>query len=250
MKLTVIGCAGSFPNAESPASCYLVEHEGSRILLDLGNGAFGALQQHVDLVWPGALDAVVLSHCHLDHCADLGSLYVQRHYSANPAPDQLLVLGPSNTRARAVGIYGKEDESGLDHEFSFLTFTREPMAVGPFTIEVARAAHPVEAYSVRVSAGGRSLTYSGDTAATPQLVELARGTDIALFEASFVGTDYPGGVHMSGADAGRVARAADAGMLLLTHHVSWNDPAVVLAEAAAEFAGPIEQAHSGMSVSI
>ena len=85
MQLTVVGCAGSFPSAQSPASCYLLEHDGNRVLLDLGNGSLGALQQHVDLVWPGALDAVLLSHCHIDHCADLGSLYVQRHYGPAPA---------------------------------------------------------------------------------------------------------------------------------------------------------------------
>ena len=187
MRLTVVGCAGSFPNAASPASCYLVEHDGHRIVLDLGNGSLGALQQHVDLVWPGALDAVVLSHCHIDHCADLGSLYVQRHYSPAPAAEPLLVLGPTEARARAVAMYGKADEAGLDHQFDFVTFPREAMTVGPFTIETARAAHPVEAYSIRVSAGGRSLTYSGDTGPTPRLTELARGTDIAVFEASFVG---------------------------------------------------------------
>ena len=44
MKLTVVGCAGSFPSASSTGSCYLVEHDGHRIVLDLGNGALGALQ--------------------------------------------------------------------------------------------------------------------------------------------------------------------------------------------------------------
>ena len=249
MKLTIVGCAGSYPTADSPASCYLVEHEGSRILLDMGNGSFGALQQYVDIVWPGALDAVVLSHCHLDHCADLGSLYVQKHYYSPPS-ERLTVVGPSNARSRAVGIYGKEDEAGLDHEFAFATFTREPIEIGPFTIEAVRAVHPVEAYSVRVSAGGRSITYSGDTAINDRLIALAGETDIALFEASFVGTDFPPNVHMSAREAGRAAREAGASMLVVTHHVVMNDPAVVLAEATAEFGGPIEQAYPGMTVSI
>jgi len=113
-----------------------------------------------------------------------------------------------------------------------------------------RAAHPVEAYSIRVTAGDRSITYSGDTAATDRLVELSRGTDIALFEASFVGTDHADGVHMSGADAGRVAREAGAGTLVLTHHVVWNDSSTVLAEAAAEYGGAIERAHPGLVVSV
>ena len=247
MKLTVVGCAGSFPSPDSPGSSYLVEHEGSRIVLDMGNGSFGALQRYVDMTWPDALAAVVLSHCHLDHCADLGSLYVQKHYYSPPS-DRVTVIGPGNARARAVGIYGKEDEAGLDHEFAFVSFAREPMTVGPFTIEAARAVHPVEAYSVRVSAGGRSITYSGDTAINDRLIALARGTDIALFEASFVGSEFPPAVHMSAEEAGRAAREASASMLVLTHHVSVNDPAVVLAEASSQFSGPIEQAYPGMTI--
>jgi ribonuclease BN (tRNA processing enzyme) len=250
MRLTVVGCAGSYPSAASPASCYLIEHDGHRILLDLGNGSLGALQQHIDLTWPGALDAVVLSHCHLDHCADLGSLYVQRHYAPAPALDRLPVLGPSDARSRAIAIYGKADDNGLDEQFDFVTFPREALTIGPFTVTAARAAHPVEAYSVRVTAGGRSLTYSGDTGPNDRLVDLAEGSDLALFEASFVGTSNPPDLHMSGADAARMARASGVGRLVLTHHAAWNDPAVVLAEAVAEWDGPIEQAAPGMTLDV
>lgn len=249
MRLTILGCSGSYPSADSPASSYLIEHDGHRIVLDLGNGSFGALQRHVAMDWPGALDAVVLSHCHLDHCADLGSLYVQRHYYS-ATTGRLPVLGPSDARARAVGIYGKSDEAGLDEEFDFTTFAREAMVVGPFTIDVARAVHPVEAYSIRVSADGRSITYSGDTAINDRLVDLAHDTDVALFEASFVGTEFPTGVHMSAGEAGRAAREAGAGRLVLTHHVVMNDPAVVIAEASAEFDGPVTLASSGLAIDV
>lgn len=250
MKLSIVGCAGSYPSAASPASSYLVEHEGSRILLDMGNGSLGALQEHIDLDWPGALDAVVLSHCHVDHCVDLASLFVQRHYAPTPSGDRLLVLGPTDTRERLLGIYGMKDPAPLDAEFDIQPFSSSAVEVGPFTIETVRAAHPVEAYCVRVNAGGASVTYSGDTGPTPALAELARGTDIALFEASFVGAQNPVDLHLSGADAGRLAREADAGLLVLTHHVAWNDPAVVLAEAATEFDGPIEMAHAGMTITL
>ena len=86
MRLTVIGCAGSYPGPDSPASCYLVEAEGPdatgqvrtwRILLDLGNGALGMLQRYAD---PLAVDAVLLSHLHADHCLDLCGFYVLRKY--------------------------------------------------------------------------------------------------------------------------------------------------------------------------
>src|SRR2546425_798448 len=78
MRLTVIGCAGSFPGPDSPASCYLLEAEGFRLLLDLGNGALGVLQRFAGLF---SIDAICLSHLHADHCVDLGSYWVARQYT-------------------------------------------------------------------------------------------------------------------------------------------------------------------------
>jgi ribonuclease BN (tRNA processing enzyme) len=72
MRLTIVGCSGSFPGPDSPASCYLVEaeHDGAtfRLVLDLGSGALGHLQRYTDLE---SVDAVVLSHLHADHCLDI-----------------------------------------------------------------------------------------------------------------------------------------------------------------------------------
>lgn len=250
MRLTVVGCAGSYPNPSSPASCYLIEHDGARVVLDLGNGSLGDLQQYLDPLDESALAAVVLSHCHVDHCADVASLYVMRHYGPTPATGPLPLLGPSDTRERIAAIYGMADPAQLDQQFDVRALGATPLSVGPFLIDAVPAAHPVEAYSIRVTADGMSITYSGDTAPTTQLVELARGSDIALFEASFVGTANPPNLHLTGAEAGRIASEADVGLLVLTHHVAWNDDAEVLAEAQAEFDGPIEQARPGMTIDL
>jgi ribonuclease BN (tRNA processing enzyme) len=250
VKLTVVGCAGSYPSAASPASCYLVEHDGVRVLLDLGNGALGALQQHVDLIWPDALAAVVLSHCHVDHCVDLASLYVQRHYSPSPPVDRLRVVGPSDARARIASVYGVNDPRTLDTQFAFEVLSPDPVTVGPFTITSVRAAHPVESYSLRIEAGGVSITYSGDTGPSEGLVELAQGTDVALFEASFVGDGNPRDLHLSGADAAAMAARAGAGLLVLTHLVAWNDERRVLDEASPLFPGPVEIARAGMTITV
>ena len=81
MDVTIVGCSGSFAGPRSPASSYLVqaEHEGRTwsIVLDLGNGALGALQNHIQ---PYAVDAVLLSHLHVDHCIDMCGLYVMMKY--------------------------------------------------------------------------------------------------------------------------------------------------------------------------
>ena len=247
MKLTVIGCAGSYPTAQSPSSCYLLEHDGHRIVLDMGSGALGALQGYLD---PGDLSAVVLSHCHVDHCVDVASLFVLRHYAPVPPVSPLPLLGPSDTRERMAAIYGMADPGDLSVEFDIRLLGPDPAVIGPVTISTVRSAHPVEAYCVRVDAGGRSVTYSGDTGPAADLAQLARGTDVALFEASFVGDAGPPDLHLTATEAGRIAQEAGAGKLLLTHHVAWNDEAVVLAEAAAAFAGPIEQARPGLTVSL
>jgi ribonuclease BN (tRNA processing enzyme) len=250
MRLTVVGCAGSYPNAESPASCYLIEHDGSRLVLDLGNGSLGALQKYIDVTDETALDAVVLSHCHVDHCADVAPLYVLRRYAPSPAVGRLPLIGPVSMPERIAQIYGMDDTTELLQAFEPRALGGGVLQVGPFTIESVAAAHPVEAYSVRVTAGGRSITYSGDTGPNPSLVALAQDTDVALFEASFVGTGNPVDLHMTGAEAARAAREADAGILLLTHHAAWNDERDVLAEAVAEFSGPIEQARAGMTIDL
>lgn len=251
MKLTVVGCAGSFPHADSPASCYLLEHDGARIVLDLGNGSLGALQQYVDLDDPDALQGVVLSHCHIDHMADLASLYVVRNYHPSVRFAPLPVVGPAETRERLVGIYGTADPSALDAVLTFGSLDQSPVDLGPFRVEAVRAAHPVEAYCVRVtSTDGVSVTYSGDTGPTARLDALASGTDVALFESSYHDDDHPPDLHMSGAEAGRAAASADAGLLVLTHLSAWTDPVRALAGATAAFDGPIELARPGLTVTI
>ena len=97
MRLTVVGCSGSFPGPDSAASCYLLEAEGFRLVVEFGNGALGPLQKHIGLF---DADAVCLSHLHADHCVDLYSYSIARMYSpAGPQPP-IPVYGPARTRER------------------------------------------------------------------------------------------------------------------------------------------------------
>src|ERR671917_73054 len=103
MLLTVLGCSGSVPGPESPASGYLVRAGDITVVLDLGNGAFGALQRYLD---PFDLDALILSHLHPDHCADISALTVYRRYHPHPPSGGPLPLyGPSEVAQRLVAAY-------------------------------------------------------------------------------------------------------------------------------------------------
>jgi len=233
MRLTVIGCSGSFPGPDSPASCYLVEapYDGGtyRLVLDLGNGAFGYLQRYVD---PLRIDAVALSHLHADHCLDLASMYVQRLYHPDAPHPRVPVYGPSGTADRMARAYNAGDRSGMDDVFDFREWGDGPVRIGPFEVAVARVAHPVESYAIRVDCQGRALVYSGDTGPCDSLVRLARGADVLLAEASFVESRAnPPDLHMTGRQAAEHAVRAGVARLLLTHVPPWTDPQVVLCDA-------------------
>jgi ribonuclease BN (tRNA processing enzyme) len=247
VRLTIVGCSGSYPGPDSPASCYLLEeeHEGRiwRILLDMGNGSLGALHRYVD---PMVIDAVFVSHLHVDHCIDLCSFYVLRKYHpSGPAP-QIPVWGPTGTAARMARAYDLAPLPGMTEEFKFVEYAGAPIAVGPFTIEAVAVEHPVEAYSMRVEAGGSVLVYSGDTGPCDAFDEVAQGADLLLAEASFLhGKENPPQLHMTGRDCGLAATKAGVGRLVLTHIPPWYDRAVALEEARETYDGPIELAGSG-----
>lgn len=247
MLLTVLGCSGSVPAPESPASGYLVRAEGASVVLDLGNGAFGALQRYID---PFTLDGLLFSHLHPDHCADVSALTVYRRYHPNPPPcDVVPLYGPRDAAERLVAAYAPNaDErktTDLSDLYSFRSYG-EAVVIGPFEVRAVPVEHPCEAYALRIGHAGRILVFSGDTGPCRQLVELATGADVLLAEASW--PDRPGnppGIHLSGRDAGEAAAAAGVGRLLITHVPPWTDPDRVLTEAKAAFEGPIELVRQG-----
>lgn len=254
MELTIIGCTGSFPGPNSPASCYLltqVDERGRtwRILLDLGSGALGTLQNHIELQ---QIDAVLITHLHADHCLDLCGLHVAVKWHPDGWQlDRVPVWCPEATNDRMAQAYGLDPEPGMKDEFCFTSWQlEEPVNIGPFTVTPYAANHPVgEAYALRIEAvetaddGGRRtsvLTYSGDTDLCPGLIEAARGADVFLCEAAFhEGRDDIRDVHLTGRRAGQAATEAGARRLLLTHLPIWNDPQRSLAEAESVYAGEL-----------
>ncbi|MGO4258463.1 MBL fold metallo-hydrolase [Marmoricola sp. RAF53] len=247
MRLTVIGASGSYPGPDSPASCYLLEseHEGRlwRVLVDMGSGALGVLHRYID---PASVDAVLLSHLHADHCLDLCGFYVLRRYHPTGAQPKIPVWGPVDTARRMAKAYDLDEDPGMNEEFDFLLYPEETFTVGPFTVTAREVAHPVTAYGLRIEADGRALAYSGDTGTCDALVETARDADLFLCEASFIeGSDNPPDLHLTGAEAGRMASAAAARRLVLTHVPPWYDPQVALAESKLTYDGDVELAEPG-----
>jgi len=248
VQLTVLGCAGTFPGPDSPCSGYLVEHDGFRLVLDLGAGALGQLQKHIGLL---DVDAIYISHLHADHCIDLVAYSYARRYHPDGTPPRLPVYGPEGTCARICASFEAPPMGGLLDVYDFREVGASEFAIGPFAVTTVVTNHPIECHAVRLSVGGRSLTYSGDTGESAPLVELARDTDLFLCEASWEHSDdNPPGIHLSGRQAGEHAAKAAAGRLLLTHVVAWSDPEAVLAEATAAFDGDVALAACGVTYEV
>jgi ribonuclease BN (tRNA processing enzyme) len=249
MRLTIVGCSGSYAGPDSAASCYLVEqeHEGRiwRILFDLGSGAFGQLQRYVD---PGDIDALFISHLHADHFYDISGYFVVRTWHPSGKMSPLPTWGPKGMAKQIAAGYGLLVHPGMKDAFDVKKYDDEPIEVGPFTIATAKLKHPIRAYGFRVEAGDSTLVYSGDTGPCDELVDLSRGADIFLCEAAFRSdkVDNPPDLHLTGAEAGDAAKAADVGRLVLTHIPPWHDKQIAYDEAAGVFDGPIDIAAPGM----
>lgn len=251
VRMTILGCSGSIPGPDTAASGYLLEADGFVLGLELGNGTLSRLQAVRN---PFDLDALVLTHLHPDHCADVSALTVLRRYHPDPPydvrPRRLPVYAPAETPTRLANAYAPHEAERLTTDLSdvydFRTLTTRAVTVGPFELTAVRVDHPTEAFGVRLSAGGRTLAYTGDTGPCAALTELAKGADVLLSEASWTdAADRPTGVHLSGRQAGEVAARAGVGRLLLTHIPPWTDRAAVLAEARAEFGGPADTVEPG-----
>ncbi|GAA2016006.1 MBL fold metallo-hydrolase [Brevibacterium samyangense] len=270
MRLTAIGTSGSFPGTDSPASCYLVDYDDGdrqwRVVLDLGNGAMGALQAYTEL---GRIDALVLSHLHADHCIDVTTLFVRYRYdpqyfcpadgaeAVDPRP-ALPAWAPAGAEARLTAAYhvepgaspvpGSPDPVALGEVFDFRDLApRTPFRVGPLEFEPFLVDHPVEGYAFRITdPTGAVLTYSGDTDECEELVAAAQDADLFLCEAAFQeDRDTARGIHLTGLRAGASATRAGARTLVLTHIPPWTDRGIIRAEAAGTYDGPIELAKPG-----
>lgn len=255
MRVTVLGCAGGIPTPSNPNTSLLVRTADVTVAIDFGHGAIGALQRHVA---PDALDAVLLTHLHADHCADLASLLVQRRYDPAGADRRrvLPLFAPDGAMERIATAYAPTPEARASEDVSD-AFEHHPLCdgeairIGSLTIVPFAVEHPVEAYGFRVDDGAGVFAFTGDTGPCPALERLAAGADLLLTEATWQHRpDLPAGNHLSGRQAGGMAARAGAREVLLTHIPLWRDGAAILAEARRACPAPVAVAEPGRTYGV
>ena len=231
MKLTALGVWGGYPTRDAGTTSYLLQsEEGFNLLLDAGSRAVTELEHELS---PNDLDAIILSHYHEDHIADLGAL---RQYR------QLQTVKP-----QILPIYGHQEN---EYEFSKLSLenvsegiaydVENGTSVGPFDIQFLKTVHPVICYAMRIveRATGQVLIYTGDTGYFAELVDFSKYADILLADVYFFKDKAKMPNHLSSVEAGEIAAQANVKKLVLTHLPQVGD-LQVLREEAQEAAGNI-----------
>ncbi len=218
MKLTVVGCSPAWPNPGGAQSGYLVESSGRRLLLDCGPGVLARLRERES--WP-LVDAIVLTHFHLDHWGDLVPWVFGASFGAGRAadPPELWLPPGGSATLRALGAtlgFGAR----LDRVFVRREYADGvPFEAAGLEVTAVRLTHYDElTFGLRVTDGRATVAYSGDTAPTPRLTELARGADVFLCEATLASpepSDDRG--HLSGDEAVAAFEASGAKRLVVIH---------------------------------
>ena len=246
LKLTVLGSCGGYARPGRACSGYLFQLGDSNLVLDIGAGVLSNMLKYVAA---DALDYLVITHLHYDHYVDIYGLLTARRFWER-ALQALPVLAPAETR----GVIGQPLSPESREEFlNCMEFIdardRVPVSFAVFEICPYAAEHSIPAYGYRITAGGRTVCYTGDTDRSELLVEMARGADLFICEATFtseVKEKIPG--HLTASEAGSVAAEAKVGRLLLTHVWPTLDEDRAVEDASAVFGGPVDAAVDGLAL--
>lgn len=235
MELTVLGASGSFPTADDCCSGFLLRHEGFTLWMDAGSGTMQALQRHVAVQ---DVDAIVLSHRHMDHVADIHMFFhASMTFPMRPVP----VVAPpdvSETLARVVAGSTQRFFTALDWQS---LSPGEHTQLGPFRIDAFATKHSAPNNALRITDGNTTLCYSGDSGPADDLIEAARDADLFVCEATWL-NDQAGvmpPIHSTCAEAGEMARKAGARRLAITHLWPGNDREKSRAQAADTFGADV-----------
>ncbi len=232
MKLSVIGCDGSYPSANGACSGYLVEEGADALQLDLGSGVLSRLMAVRD---PAGLGAVLITHWHFDHVSDMLPL----KYYLLLTRRRLRVLAPPEPHPVRDLLQGEE--------FIFEDIT-QPAVIAGYRVSALSVTHPVPAYAVRIEREGRSLVYTGDASGGKGLAGFCGGADLLVCDATFAQARQEDSLpHFSAAQAAALAREAGVKKLVLAHFQPGADHELLLREAQAVFPESV-QARPGLSV--
>lgn len=239
MKLTIIGNWGGYPAKGGASSAYLLEKDDYKMMLDFGSGALSKLQQYINVT---ELDAVILSHYHADHIADIGVL---QH--------ALYVENLLQQKEKVVEIYAHQENEFEFHKLAD-DYTKavkyrphDVLNLGPFFIRFLKTKHSVPCYGMRITDGTSTIVYTADSAFQEEWIKFSKDADLLLADTNFYADqDGTEAGHMTSEEVGLIAERANVKELMLTHLPHFGDHGQLVKEAAEMYGGKITLAKEGL----
>jgi ribonuclease BN (tRNA processing enzyme) len=225
MKLIVLGSGTAVPHPRRRSAGYWLETSGGTVLLDCSASVVHRMAEE-NLNWAD-LDAIWISHFHLDHCAGLAPFLFAARVAMQDRTKSLRIFGPKGLR-NLIDLF---DEAGkkklLDQPFPVDIVEVEPLEMfqildGVDTIAYSTQ-HTDESHAIYLRDGDTTFVYTSDTGYDEALATFARKVDLLLMECSFVdekATDK----HLNLAEAVRLIRMAEPRNAMLTHfYAEWDE---------------------------
>lgn len=253
MKLVILGSGTSVPHPRRAAPAFWLETESGSVLLDCSADAPHRMAEE-NLDWPN-LDAIWISHLHLDHCGGLANFL----FGAKWAPQtvgrrkRLSLFGCQGTGNLLKAIDESNNYRLLDQAFPVEVHEIAPSAIPSSEFEILpglRATaistpHRKESLAIRLTdQNGISVVYTSDTGYSEQLASFAFGADLLILECSFW-RNKPVQNHLDLAEAISFAQLAEPRTLLLTHLYPEWDGVDIEGEAGKLWPGLTIAAHDG-----
>ena len=254
MKLTVLGSGTSVPHPRRSSSAHWVETAAGTLLLDCSAAAVHRMAEE-GCDWPD-LDAVWVSHFHLDHVGGLAPFLFGTKYAPQMQGRRkpLTVYGPRGLEK----LLRRFDDAG-DYKLFEQPFPLEVKELAPraefepfagLRGETFSTPHTSESLALRLNASdGTSLVYTSDTGFTEALAGFARAVNLFLMECSFF-RSKPVKTHLELEDAMRLARLSGARRCLLAHLYPEWDEVDLAAEVAKLWDGETLEARDGLRLDV
>lgn len=244
LKIIPIGIWGGYPNKNEATSAFLIEQDGFRCLVDCGSGVLAAVQNYTKLC---ELDAVIISHYHPDHIADIGVL------------QHAAMVGMQLKEWKApLFIYAHDKDENEFKKLSYKGVTEgqaikasETLELGPWQVSFCETVHPVYCLAMKFTANGQTAVFTADTSWKEELIGFSQGADLLVAESNLY-EKYIGIIqgHLSGSQAGELAERAGAKRLLLTHLPQYGELGGILQAAKSSYSGEVEFAVIGKNYEI
>ena len=226
MRLTILGSSASYPDAGRACAGYLVEGGGTRLLFDCGHGVLSNLGRVMD---PTRLDAVFVTHAHVDHFADVYALQAALRYAPDGPFPRMPLYVPKGLFERMAALLTDHGTRQFAEAFGPVTLhDGAPVTIGGVTVTPRVVDHIEPTFALVAEADGARLCYTSDTASGAAVTAAAVGADVLLAEATLPPAYENRARHMTPAQAAALAEQRGVRTLVLTH--LW--PTVDRAEAA------------------